>query len=54
MAPWLQIAALIVVFLLGGLAVSELFCRRANDRHARQWANDHPDESSASTVRTSQ
>ena len=54
MAPWLQIAALVVLFMLCGVAVSELFFRRTDARHAKQWAEDHPAESSENSVRTSQ
>jgi hypothetical protein len=54
MGLWLEIGASIVVFLLSGLAVSEYFCRRVNARHAKQWGADHPAESSATSVRTSQ
>jgi hypothetical protein len=54
MAPWLQLAALVFLFLLGGLAVSELFCRRVTARHAKQWAEDHASESSESSALTGQ
>jgi hypothetical protein len=38
----MEIGAVVIAFLLGGLAVAEYFCRRDNARKSMRWSDDQP------------
>ena len=42
MSWWLLIGAVPVAFLLGGLGVAEVLCRRARAQDDPRWTNDEP------------
>jgi hypothetical protein len=42
MAYLMEIGAVVIAFLLGGLAVAEYFCRRDNARKSMRWSDDQP------------
>ena len=42
MTWWLVIGAILIAFLVGGMAVAEMLCRREKARQGMPWSDNSP------------